>query len=179
MPLPELQGEQAHFVRKQALSGWQHVRAGADGPSHKAAPSAPRDMFSAMKTLLCSAALLTVATLADAQEQAPANVSAERTTTQTVVTETAPLPPAPDALVMADGSVLAIRGEQASRMTSEIKLKDGSIVTPGGTVKRPDGSSVQLVDGQGVSANGNIGPAPQGASGATVIIESDVAIKPQ
>lgn len=132
-----------------------------------------------MKTLLCSAAFFAVATLAASQAQAVENASPERTTTETVVTEATALPPAPDALIMADGSVLAIRGEQASRMESEIKLRDGSIVTPGGTVKRPDGSSVQLADGQGVSANGNIGPAPQGASGTTVIIENDVAIKPQ
>jgi hypothetical protein len=132
-----------------------------------------------MKTLLCSAAFLVVASLATASAQAVENGPAQ-TTTQTVVTETSTtLPPAPDALVMADGSVLAIRGEQATRMATEIKLRDGSTVTPGGTVKRPDGSSVQLLDGQGVSANGKIGPAPAGASGATVIIENDDAVKPQ
>jgi hypothetical protein len=132
-----------------------------------------------MKTLLCSAAFLAVASLATASAQAVENGPAQ-TTTQTVVTETSTtLPPTPDALVMADGSVLAIRGKQATRMEAEIKLRDGSIVTPGGTVKRPDGSSVQLLDGQGVSANGNIGPAPEGAAGATVIIENEEAVKPQ
>lgn len=133
-----------------------------------------------MKTLLCSAALLAVLSTDSVRAQGIANSSASAVTIPTVVIETTTaLPPAPDALVMSDGSVLAIRGQQASRMEAEIKLRDGSVVTPGGTVKRPDGSSVRLEDGQGVSANGNIGPAPAGASGATVIIENDVAAQPQ
>ena len=148
---------------------------------YKATPPAPRDMFSAMKTFLCSAAFLAVVTPAALLGQAAENASGSPSAAQTVVTETtvANVPPVPDALVMADGSVLAIRGQEAARMDAEVKLRDGSIVTPGGTVKRPDGSSVPLADGQGISANGNIGPAPQGASGATVIIENDAAIKPQ
>lgn len=135
-----------------------------------------------MKTSFFSAAFFAVASLAassgQAIETAPTPRSAATATTTIEVVAKSVLA-VPDALVMADGSVLAIRGQHAARMEADVKLKDGSIVTPGGTVKRPDGSSLRLADGQGVSANGNIGPAPQGAAGTTVIIDHEAAIKPQ
>jgi hypothetical protein len=70
---------------------------------------------------------------------------------------------APDLLVMSAGSILVVRGNQKSRLETELRLTDGSVLTPGGTVRRPDGSSTSLADGQSVTANGKIGTAPAGS----------------
>jgi hypothetical protein len=87
--------------------------------------------------------------------------STTTTTTKTAVVEVKTL--APDALVMSAGSVLVVRGNQKSRLETELRLTDGSILTPGGTVRRGDGSATALNDGQAISADGKIGAAPAGS----------------
>jgi hypothetical protein len=67
---------------------------------------------------------------------------------------------APDHLVMSSGSILVVRGNQTSRLESELRLTDGSVITPGGTVKRLDGSTTLLADGQAISPAGKLAPAP-------------------
>ena len=83
------------------------------------------------------------------------------TTTESKVLEVKTL--APDLLVMSAGSVLVVRGKQTSRLESEVRLADGSVLTPGGTVRRPDGSSTMLSDKQAISATGKISEAPPGS----------------
>jgi hypothetical protein len=91
------------------------------------------------------------------------------TTTKTAMVEVKTL--APDALVMSAGSVLVVRGNQKSRLETELRLTDGSILTPGGTVRSGDGSATALNDGQAISADGKIGTAPAGALTETTSTE--------
>ncbi len=100
----------------------------------------------------------------------------ESPTPATVTTETKTLesaPPArvaPDRFVMASGSVLSMHGAEGSRLTSDVKLADGTVLSSGGTVMRSDGSQSALADGQSISINGKLGPIPAAASttGATI-----------
>jgi hypothetical protein len=69
----------------------------------------------------------------------------------------------PDRFTMSAGSVAAIRGSHSERLTNDVKLLDGTILTPGGTVRLPDGSETQLADGQSINMDGKLGPVPPAA----------------
>ncbi len=96
----------------------------------------------------------------------PAAAATPGTGNTVIVTETIPVqaaaPALPDAYVMAAGSVLAVRGKESTRLQLETKLRDGSVITPGGTVRRPDGTTVTLADGQAIMLTGELGKAPAG-----------------
>lgn len=116
-----------------------------------------------MKPLLCPlmGALLCALPLA-----APA----QQSTTEVTTTTTQPVAPATDAalpevLFMSSGTVVLKRGNATSQLQAPVKLTDGSMLTPGGTVTRPDGTRNQLIDGQTITSAGVIGVAPQ-ATGA-------------
>jgi hypothetical protein len=131
-----------------------------------------------MKTLTFFAASLLVLPAVFAADESTPAASQQTVTTTTEIAK--PAPAAPDLLVMSAGSVLAIRGGESARLVAEMKLADGSIVTPGGTVRRTDGTSVSLADGQAISMNGNISAAPAGAvTDTSTVIVSDEAVKPQ
>jgi hypothetical protein len=118
-----------------------------------------------MRNFPCSVTvcLLLAAAAASSSAQTSTESSQTSTTTSTKseVVEVRTL--APDLLVMSAGSVLVVRGKQTSRLETEVRLADNSVLTPGGTVRRPDGSSTMLSDGQAISAAGKIGDAPTGA----------------
>lgn len=80
--------------------------------------------------------------------------------------------PVPDRLLMSDGSVVAIRGSQGERLTNDVQLPDGTVVTPGGTVRRLDGAETRLSDGQSVSREGRIIPAPARATTTETTVET-------
>lgn len=129
---------------------------------HKAVAGFSPDSSFAMRNFpfaACCIALVLAAPATHAQTSA-ATSETTTTTTQSQVVEVKTL--APDLLVMASGSILVIRGDQKSRLETELRLADNSILTPGGTVRRPDGSSTMLTDGQAITASGKIGPAPAG-----------------
>ena len=121
---------------------------------------------------LCLLLLLHVPAMAQTADSAVSGSTTTKTTTTTekaaTITEVQTL--APDALVMSSGSILVVRGNQKSRLETELRLTDGSILTPGGTVRRPDGSSASLNDGQAISAAGKIAPT---TNTTTVVTESN------
>lgn len=85
----------------------------------------------------------------------------------------------PDALIMSSGSVLVLRDKATTRMAADMRLNDGSIVTPGGTVKRADGSTVTLADGQAISPAGVVGAAPAGVATDVPAVVEGAAVKAQ
>jgi hypothetical protein len=91
------------------------------------------------------------------------------TTTTTSTTTAGGATAAPDALVMSAGSILVLRGGQTSRLSEEVKLTDGSVVTPGGTVRRPDGSRTTLSDGQSISIDGKLTTATTSGTTSTTV----------
>ena len=100
----------------------------------------------------------TCTSVAFGQSAAPSDgssrqISTQKTTTEVVVTDRNTLP---DALVMSGGAVVAVRGKETTRLETDYKLPDGTIVTTGGTVRRPDGTTTSLSDGQRISMAGNI-----------------------
>ena len=61
-----------------------------------------------------------------------------------------------DYVTMQGGKMLVVKNNKVGRMTTQMTMTDGSIVTPKGTVKTKDGHTVQLHEGDRVYMNGMI-----------------------
>ena len=85
----------------------------------------------------------------------------------------------PDQFQMSSGSVLARRGSESARLTEDVKLLDGTILTPGGTVRRKDGAETQLVDGQTIAIDGKMGHVPATETLLTPNADLTPAAKPR
>ena len=62
-----------------------------------------------------------------------------------------------DVYVMKDSKMWQIKAGEKSEMTTDVTLVNGTIVMANGTVKKTDGQSVTLKNGQFVDLEGNIG----------------------
>ncbi len=66
-----------------------------------------------------------------------------------------------DGVIMKDGKLLVTKNGQAAPLTENVTLNDGTIVTPDGTVKKTDGTTVTLKEGDYVTADGKLGNLAQ------------------
>ena len=62
-----------------------------------------------------------------------------------------------DGVIMKDGKLLVSRNGQATQVTQDVTLNDGTTVTADGTVKKTDGTSITLKEGDYVTADGKLG----------------------
>jgi hypothetical protein len=53
-----------------------------------------------------------------------------------------------DRVMMKDGEMLVVKNGESTKLTDDIELPSGQVVTADGTVKKKDGTSVKLKDGQ-------------------------------
>lgn len=59
--------------------------------------------------------------------------------------------------MMKEGALMHCMGEKAEAQQSEVKLRNGSIVFPDGTVKSEKGEASKLEDGQCIALTGVVG----------------------
>ena len=62
-----------------------------------------------------------------------------------------------DIYVMKDSKMWQIKSGQKSELTEDVTLTNGTIVMANGTVKKSDGQTIALKNGQFVDLEGNIG----------------------
>lgn len=62
-----------------------------------------------------------------------------------------------DVFVMKDSKMWQIKAGEKSEMTEDVTLVNGTIVMANGTVKKTDGQTISLKNGQYVDMEGNIG----------------------
>ena len=84
-----------------------------------------------------------------------------------------------EALVMSAGGVLVVKGDDISRLENELKLQDGTVVKPGGTLRRSDGRTEHLIEGQKVDWSGRLGPVPDNAATESGMPDTSAAVKAQ
>jgi hypothetical protein len=65
-----------------------------------------------------------------------------------------------DGILRAQGSMHFMKGGKLTRIDSETKLTEGFTVNPDGSVKKPDGSTIKLEEGQMLTLTGKLTAAP-------------------
>lgn len=102
-----------------------------------------------MKTIIAMLVILFTGTAGQAQVSL-----AKHTMTDTIpiLRDTA----VKDYVTMQGGKMLIVKNNRTIRMTKDMTMKDGTIVNPNGSVKLPDGHTVQLHEGDRVYMNGQI-----------------------
>ena len=88
-------------------------------------------------------------------------------------------PDAGDYLVRSAGKVLAVEGDDISRLSDPLKLLDGTTVSPDGHVRRADGRRSELAEGQSIDFSGKLGPVPPGEVTQDGAPDDSATVKPQ
>ncbi len=75
----------------------------------------------------------------------------------------------PDAIMRTQGSMMYLKSGKLTRVDAELKLSEGITARPNGEVVLKDGRQISLQEGQMVTLDGDVKPAPTGL-GSTVTL---------
>lgn len=112
-----------------------------------------------MKKLLivCTALLLNTAVNAqDATRQTTTTTTQEAQQSSATQTNVGTDAKMADGVVMKDNKMWVMKGGKTMEMTSDMTLRDGSVVMVNGMVKHTDGSTVQMKNGERIDVNGKV-----------------------
>ena len=101
-----------------------------------------------MKKVIIAAAICVFSTGAFAMGTLP--------TENTVLTTQISANQAKDGYLMKEGVMYVVKNGEASEMTEDVTLENGTVITKDGKVTPKDGETVTLQDGQYVDLEGNI-----------------------